>query len=478
MCNIAIVCFRNDFRLLDNPALSEAVNRGFHVIPIFIYDTDAMGHWKLGGASKWWLDQSIRDINKQFEALGGRLILRQGSTLSILHDLVESVSASAVFWNRRYISSECMLDKDCKKMLNDMGIEVKSFRGSLLVEPWTTKNKEDKPFKVYTPFWKSIKDRAIPESINFKKKEIKFPSLLCSVKSESIGSFKLITSGLNWQEGFHAFWEVNESKAHTILDDFIENNVRAYSIERDRPDLDGTSSISPYLRWGQISPVQIVQALKLRCDLLQKGPAVYMKEIYWREFAYYILYHFPHTQNNPLQEKYNDFPWEDNPSILQDWQRGQTGYPIVDAGMRQLYATGWMHNRVRMIVASLLVKHLLHSWQVGAEWFWDTLVDADLASNTLGWQWSGGCGADAAPYFRIFNPMIQGMKFDMEGTYVARWVPELAKLPKEFIHQPWEASSELLKSKDVVLGKTYPYPIVDHSFGRERALAALNSTKA
>ncbi len=478
MPNTAIVCFRNDFRLRDNPALSVAVDRGFYVIPVFIYDTEAIGYCKLGGASKWWLDQSIRDINKQFEALGARLILRHGPTLSVLRDIVVSVSASAVFWNRRYTLSERSVDQSCKKMLNGMGIEVESFRGSLLVEPWTTENKEGNPFKVYTPFWKSIKDRAIPEPVDLKKKEIQFPPFLNSVKSESIDVFDLVTPGIKWQDSFHEFWEVSESKAHTIIGEFIENAVGAYSRDRDRPDLDGTSSISPYLRWGQISPVQIAKALTTRCDLLKKGPAIYLKEIYWREFAYYVLYHFPHTQNDPLQEKYKDFPWQDNPSILQAWQRGKTGYPIVDAGMRQLYATGWMHNRVRMIVASLLVKHLLHSWKVGAEWFWDTLVDADLASNSLGWQWSGGCGADAAPYFRIFNPMIQGMKFDTEGIYVARWVPELAKLPKEFIHKPWEASSELLKTKDVVLGETYPYPIVDHSFGRERALAALNSIKS
>jgi deoxyribodipyrimidine photo-lyase len=262
------------------------------------------------------------------------------------------------------------------------------------------------------------------------------------------------------------------------LEKFLAQAVEAYNQARDIPSEDGTSSLSPYLHWGLIGPRQVMHALKAKHELGKEGPQVYAKEIYWREFAYNVLYHFPRTPAAPLHEKYADFPWQPDANTLKRWQHGQTGYPIVDAGMRQLYATGWMHNRVRMVVSSLLVKHLLQDWREGASWFWDTLVDADLASNTLGWQWSAGCGADAAPYFRVFNPITQGKKFDAEGTYVRKWVPEIAKLPSKFIHEPWEAPAGILEYAGVELGKDYPEPIIDHKEGRERALAALDQFKS
>jgi len=261
------------------------------------------------------------------------------------------------------------------------------------------------------------------------------------------------------------------------LEHFVDGAIANYQVDRDRPDFDGTSSLSPYLAWGLIGPRQVVAQLRARCDLTQEGPLVYLKEIYWREFAYNVLYHFPDTPNAPLRHEYNNFPWEEDLDTLRSWQRGQTGYPIVDAGMRQLWETGWMHNRVRMIVSSLLVKHLLQDWHSGARWFWDTLVDADLASNTLGWQWSGGCGADAAPYFRVFNPIIQGQKFDPDGAYVRRYVPELGKMPAKYIHTPWEAPDGILDYAGIEIGKDYPAPIIDHQAGRNRALAALKKFK-
>jgi deoxyribodipyrimidine photo-lyase len=475
MPNNAIVCFRNDLRLEDNPALSDAINQGMQILPVFIYDPLTWGDWGsgLGGASKWWLHESIKDVQRQLEQLGGYLVLRKGATLTVMQELVKASGASMVFWNRRYSAQEITIDSLVKKMLEEEGVEVRSFKASLLEEPWTTANKQGNPFKVYSPFWRSIKDRPNDTPLTLDREALSFSD--CSVACEALEDLELLPKDKNWHLTFHDFWDVSEAKANRLLEEFISEACDVYDVDRDRPDLTGTSFLSPYLRWGQISPRQIAHRLAQHCNLKQKGPLVYLKEIYWREFAYYVLYHFPNTPSEPLQEKYKDFPWKEEPDLLKRWQKGQTGYPIVDAGMRQLYASGWMHNRVRMIVASFLVKHMLHSWNSGAAWFWDTLVDADLASNTLGWQWSGGCGADAAPYFRIFNPMIQGMKFDPEGRYVKRWVPELADLGAKHLHQPWEASDSELREAGVELGVTYPKPIIEHSFGRERALEALAS---
>ena len=477
MPNTAIVCFRNDLRLEDNPALSDAIDQGMQILPVFIYDPLTWGDWGsgsgLGGASKWWLHESIKDVQRQLEQLGGYLVLRKGATLTVMRELVKASGASVVFWNRRYSAQEITIDSLVKKMLQEEGVEVRSFKASLLEEPWTTANKQGNPFKVYSPFWRSIKDRPIDAPLTLDREALSFSD--CSVACDALEDLELLPVDKNWHLTFHDFWDVSEAKANRLLEEFITEACDVYDVDRDRPDLTGTSFLSPYLRWGQVSPRQIAHRLAQHCNLKQKGPLVYLKEIYWREFAYYVLYHFPNTPSEPLQEKYKDFPWKEEPDFLKRWQKGQTGYPIVDAGMRQLYASGWMHNRVRMIVASFLVKHMLHSWNSGAAWFWDTLVDADLASNTLGWQWSGGCGADAAPYFRIFNPMIQGMKFDPEGRYVKRWVPELADLGTKHLHQPWEASDAELREAGVELGVTYPKPIIEHSFGRERALEALAS---
>ena len=471
MPKTAIVCLRNDFRLEDNPALQEAILSGMEILPVFIYDESTWGEFGLGGASKWWLHESIKDLQKQFQDLGGFFVLRKGVTLTVMKDLVQASGASAVFWNRRYSAQEIAIDTLMKEMLVEEGLEVRSFKASLLEEPWTAANKQGKPFKVYSPFWRSIKDRPIETPIELNRSALKFSEL--PIRCDALEDLDLIPKEKNWHLTFHDFWDVSEAKAKLLLEEFVTQACDEYDVDRDRPDLTGTSFLSPYLRWGQISPRQIAHRLEQHCDLKQKGPLVYLKEIYWREFAYYVLYHFPNTPTEPLQLKYKDFPWKEEPELLKRWQKGLTGYPIVDAGMRQLYATGWMHNRVRMIVASFLVKHMLHSWNSGAAWFWDTLVDADLASNTLGWQWSGGCGADAAPYFRIFNPMIQGMKFDPEGRYVKRWVPELSDLGVKNLHQPWEASAEELNEAGVRLGDNYPNPIIEHSFGRERALEAL-----
>jgi deoxyribodipyrimidine photo-lyase len=469
-----IVWFRKDLRLADNAALAAALEAGGPIVPVFIWAPQEVGDWAPGGASKWFLHEALASLNTDLQALGGRLILQSGDSLEVLHGIVVATGATRVFWNRRYEGSLREKDATIKRELRAGGVEVESFNSTLLNEPHTVSTGGGKPYKVYTPYWKRVKDRAVEPPVNLSVTGLRFPADWPT--SLALDDLALLPT-VNWDKKFHSYWEVSEAAAHARLERFLAEAVDGYATDRDIPGVDGTSSLSPYLHWGLIGPRQIMAALSERCGPLQNGPEVYAKEIYWREFAYNVLYHFPHTPDEALQEKYADFPWEPDSKILEQWQRGKTGYPIVDAGMRQLYETGWMHNRVRMIVSSLLVKHLLQDWRAGARWFWDTLVDADLASNTLGWQWSAGCGADAAPYFRIFNPITQGEKFDPDGDFVRKWVPELAKLPKKFIHEPWEAPEEILEDAGVKLGEDYPEPVIEHKKGRERALAALAALK-
>ncbi|MEM1223673.1 MAG: deoxyribodipyrimidine photo-lyase [Verrucomicrobiota bacterium] len=464
-----LLWFRNDLRLADNSALDAAIKAGSPIIPVYIWSPEEAGAWSRGAASKWWLHQALTSLSNDLEERGGKLILRSGSSLAVLRDLIRETGAERVFWNRRYEGHLRELDSEIKRTLREDGVEVDSFNSRLINEPHTVSTKTGQPYKVYTPYFNAVKSRPVEAPVEPDLDAILFPKNL--PLSDSLESWGLMPS-IKWYDGLAAHWEPTEAAAQKRLDDFLKKGAENYDTDRDRPDYNGTSSLSPYLHFGQIGPRQVVSALKSRCDMNTNGPFVYLKEIYWREFAYNVLYHFPHTPDAPLQEKYADFPWEHDSEFLTKWQKGQTGYPIVDAGMRQLYAIGWMHNRVRMIVASVLVKHLLQDWKAGAEWFWDTLVDADLASNTLGWQWSGGCGADAAPYFRVFNPMIQGKKFDPEGAYVKQWVPELEKVPKKYIHEPWEMPPGLAESLGVDYGTSYPRPIVEHVDGRSRALAA------
>ena len=422
----------------------------------------------------WFLHHALSSLDNDLQALGGRLILRTGDSLEVLREIIEATGAKRVVWNRRYEGSLRELDATIKRELRVGGVEVESFNSTLLNEPHTVSTGGGKPYKVYTPYWKQVKDRTLEPPVDVDVAGLQFPTdWPTSLALDDLALLPMV----NWDKKFHSYWEVSETAAQSRLERFLGEGVDGYNIDRDIPGVNGTSSLSPYLHWGLIGPRQIMAALGCRGDLAKSGPEVYAKEIYWREFAYNVLYHFPHTPGEALQEKYAEFPWQPDREILRRWQRGLTGYPIVDAGMRQLYETGWMHNRVRMIVSSLLVKHLLQDWREGARWFWDTLVDADLASNTLGWQWSAGCGADAAPYFRIFNPITQGQKFDPEGDYVRKWMPELAKLPNKFIHEPWEAPEGILEYAGVKLGEDYPEPVIEHKKGRERALAALAALK-
>ncbi len=396
--------------------------------------------------------------------------------MSELRDLIGKTGAQRVFWNRRYEGPLRELDASIKKALREDGIEVKSCNSSLLHEPHTVAAGSGQPYKVYTPYWKKVKDRKLEEPVNTVLSSATFYKDKGKALGVTLTDLKLLPEA-QWYRKFESQWQVSESAAMEQLRNFLDGTVEDYEEARDIPAENGTSRLSPYLHWGLIGPRQIMKQLHSKHDLRAKGPQVFAKEIYWREFAYNVLYHFPHTSDHPLQEKYADFPWKTDDGLLTKWQKGQTGYPIVDAGMRQLWHSGWMHNRVRMIVSSLLVKHLLQDWKAGAEWFWDTLVDADLASNSLGWQWSGGCGADAAPYFRIFNPMTQGKKFDPEGDYVRRWVPELEKVPKKYIHEPWETPETVMEQSNCRLGVDYPYPVIEHRKGRERALEAFDKIK-
>ncbi len=476
-----LVWFRNDLRIADNPALDAAVKHG-SVIPVYIHSPQEDGLWAPGGASKWWLHHSLTQLSECLTELGSKLIIREGNAIDELTSLLEETEANAVFWNRRYEPAIIARDTQIKEHLRREGIEVGSFNSHLLFEPWTVQNKSGKPFQVFTPFWKSCLANASTDKLcdtapTPRKLEgpVKWP------RSLKVSDLQLKPK-LNWADGFGEIWEPGETGAHKQLKQFLTETIFNYSESRNFPSQVGTSRLSPHLHFGEISPGQIFAAIKAAAEKKSVPEKAwrhwqFVTELGWREFAHHLLFHFPQTPEEPLRAEFKRFPWHTDTEALKAWQRGQTGYPIVDAGMRELWHTGWMHNRVRMIAASFLVKDLLLPWQEGAKWFWDTLVDADLANNTLGWQWSAGCGADAAPFFRIFNPVTQGEQFDPKGEYVRRWIPEIARLPDRWLHAPWQAPAEVLKSSGIKFGKSYPEPIVQHGIAREVALEAFQKLK-
>jgi deoxyribodipyrimidine photo-lyase len=468
--NPTLLWFRLDLRLADHPALQAARERGGAVIPVFIWSPAEENPWKPGEASRWWLHHSLQALDSALHKAGSRLILRKGDSLSVLRALARETGADAVYWHRRYEPAAITRDTEIKSALLRSGIEGKSFNAALLHEPWEIKNQSGKPFQVFTAFWKHClkKDEPAPP--------LPAPSTIptpCTwPESTPLKAFGLEPK-VDWAGGMRAAWTPGETGARLQLRHFLRQTFSGYADTRNLPGIEGTSRLSPHLHFGEIGPRQVWQALRTYAE--KEGNKTWRQspfaaEIGWREFAHHLLYHYPRTPEKPLRPAFATFPWKKNPTLLRAWQKGRTGYPIVDAGLRELWATGWMHNRVRMIAASFLVKDLLISWQDGSRWFWNTLVDADLAQNTLGWQWTAGCGADAAPYFRIFNPVSQGEKFDPEGLYVRRWVPEIAGLPNKWIHQPWETPQEILLKADVRLGKTYPKPIVAHGIARQIAL--------
>ncbi|QOC23581.1 deoxyribodipyrimidine photo-lyase [Wenzhouxiangella sp. AB-CW3] len=472
MPSTAIVWLRRDLRLADNPALDQARRSHDRVVPVFIWDPDAEGHWSPGAASRWWLHHSLAALDERLRQRGSRLILAHGDSLEALRRISRACHADAVYWNRCYEPALVERDRRIKIALRDRdGLEVESANGSVLFEPWQLRKSDGGVYRVFTPFWKQMQRHWIVPAVRPEPRRLAPPARW--PVSLALDELKLLPR-LDWAGGFSERWEPGETGAGRRLRGFVEQTVIDYAQGRDRPGIAGTSGLSPHLHFGEVSPWQVARALDDAGELpTGQGALTFMSEIAWREFSIQMLFHCQELPDKPLNSSFDRFPWrgqKDYADDLRAWQRGETGIPLVDAGMRELWTTGWMHNRVRMVVASFLTKNLLIPWQEGARWFWDTLVDADLANNTQGWQWTAGCGADAAPYFRVFNPVLQGEKFDPDSTYVRAWCPELASIKGKRIHQPLdrEASARL----------GYPAPIVNLKRSRQRALDAWQQIRA
>ncbi|WGS40840.1 DNA photolyase family protein [Burkholderia sp. JSH-S8] len=478
----AIVWFRDDLRLTDHPALTRAVQSGRPLVCVYVRDTGAGAGRPSGGAANWWLHGSLRALDAALARHGGRLLLLSGDAPCEIERVARDTGAAAVYWNRRYAQPQRDADAVLKAALKVRGLTVDSSNGSLLNEPWDVLTASGTPFQVYTAYWRAARrDREVaaplpePERIAFQP----WPAALRE-RAVALDALALLPHAPDWAGGLRAAWPApDEAGAHRQLDAFLASSLAAYADARDRPDQPATSRLSPYLRFGNLSPRQVWHAARGHAQAggaaCAAGADKFLGELGWREFNHALLYHFPALASANHRAQFDAMPWRSDPDGLRAWQRGLTGYPLVDAGMRELWATGWMHNRVRMVVASFLVKHLLIDWRAGEAWFWDTLVDADPANNAANWQWVAGCGADAAPYFRIFNPVLQGRKFDPHGAYVRRWVPELAGLDDAAIHAPWAASPVQLAAAGVRLGTDYPAPRVDHDAARRRALDALGT---
>ena len=467
-----LVWFRRDLRLSDNLALQAALKNSSHVLPVYIWSPKEEAPWEPGAASRWWLHNSLRQLSIDLEKKSSFLIIRSGTALEELLRVLKETKADAVYWNRLYEPSLIKRDKLIASKLEELGYQVKSFPGAMLMDPWEIKNSSGKPFRVFTPFWKKIqieykhqKPLSVPKKI---------PSTGFDLNSLKLSKLNLLPK-VAWDSEFYQIWRPGETETRKRLKNFVRTQLHLYNELRDRPDHCANSLMAASLHFGEITPRQIWHEVikEVKNDkTTYKKIAPFLRQLAWRDFSSQLLFNFPYSDLNPFRKEFKKFPWRRNNKSLLSWQKGQTGYPLVDAGMRQLWRTGVMHNRVRMLVASFLVKHLLIPWQEGARWFWDTLVDADLANNTMGWQWTAGCGADAAPYFRVFNPIIQGEKFDPDGKYVRKWIPELQNVPNKWIHRPWEAPENILSQANVNIGIDYPEPIIDHTEGRNRALEA------
>ncbi|MBK8012565.1 MAG: deoxyribodipyrimidine photo-lyase [Deltaproteobacteria bacterium] len=466
----AIVWFHRDLRLADHPALHRAAKEHTHVVPVYVSAPHEEAPWAPGAASRWWLHWSLVALDESLIARGSRLIVRAGDSLTVLRALVRDTGASAVYWNRRYEPAIVARDRMIEEALCVDGTQVNHCASTLLVEPSTLCKADGTPYQVFTPFWRAIRRREPPRA-PLAAPKLRGPSRW--PEHQPVDTLRL-RPRVRWDVGLENAWQPGEARAHARLQRFCENGLADYPHGRDFPGLDGISRLSPHLHFGELSPSQIwhaVGAATSRGAASEDAAESYLRQLGWREFAHYTLHHWPHTPVAPLQAKFSRYPWrQDYGELLRDWQRGRTGYPMVDAGMRELWTTGWMHNRARMLTASFLVKNCRIPWLEGARWFWDTLVDANLANNTLGWQWTAGCGTDAAPYFRIFSPVRQGEQFDGDGAYVRRWVPELAPIPNRALHKPWGSAAS---------SKTnYPAPRVDFAASRTEALAGWQEIRA
>ncbi len=472
-----LLWFRQDLRLHDNPALIAAHQSGLKIVPVYILDDDAAGEWQMGGASRWWLHHSLKALD---QSLKGTLVVRAGNAEKALADLARVHDAKAIYWNRCYEPWRIARDKRIKDSFIKQGLEVESFNSALLWEPWDVLKADKTPSKVFTPFFKrGCLGAPAPAAPRKKPKDLNLKSRDADLNLEQLRLLPRKPEP-RWDHKMEAYWAIGERAAQSRLKDFLDEDVSGYQDGRNYPARRNVSRLSPHLHWGEISPRQVWHDAESAGFALghQSDLATFQSELGWREFSYSLLYHFPQMTRKPLQSRFAAFPWARPGKGLKAWQQGLTGYPIVDAGMRELWETGYMHNRVRMVVGSFLVKHLRLHWHHGEDWFWDCLVDADLANNSASWQWIAGCGADAAPYFRIFNPIGQGEKFDPNGDYIRRWVPELTRLPDKWLNNPWKAPPIELKEAKITLGKTYPAPIVDHQEAREAALAAFKSTRS
>jgi deoxyribodipyrimidine photo-lyase len=474
--------FRDDLRLADNPALAAAVGHG-PTLCLYILD-EGGSRRRPGGASRWWLSSSLEALAAALAAKGGELVLMRGDPAEILPRIVEAAGIGLVTWNRRYDAESVALDSRLKTELTDAGTKVASFNAALLNEPWQVTTKTGDPMKVFTPYWRAARatgEPLAPIPAPGRIEALRLPAALAAM-TVAHAELALEPTKPDWAGGLREAWTPGEAAAAERLGEFISGPLDGYGEGRNRPDQVSTSRLSPHLRFGEIGPRQIWHATRSAIESGQtpagsSDAEKFLSEIGWREFSYHLLFHNPGLATRNYNPRFDAFPWQQDAASLQSWQRGLTGYPIVDAGLRELWTTGWMHNRVRMIAASFLIKHLLIDWRQGEAWFWDTLVDADPASNAASWQWVAGSGADAAPYYRIFNPVTQGLKFDPKGLYVRRWIPEIGGLDDALIHEPWKADPHALRRAAITLGETYPRPIVELDFGRRRALDALAATR-
>lgn len=470
-----ILLFQRDLRLRDHRPLRAAIDRGAPIIPLYVLDNATPDIEKPGAASQWWLHHSLAQLSNHLREKNSRLILRSGPTADVVRDLAADVDAGAIHFHHSVLPGHDDLENDIAANAKKQDIDCRRFKGELLFDPADIRTGSGGPYKVFTPFWRACLEQDRPgDPIPVPQK---IPAPESWPASETLEDWQLTPSKPNWAKGFAGKWQPGEEGARKTLDQFIDNAILDYKKQRDYPATRGTSRLSPHLHYGEISIRDCWHETK-QAHPDAKGAESYRRELGWREFCYHLLHHWPGMTHDPFREEFSDYPWRENKAHIKAWQQGNTGFPIIDAAMRQLWHTGWMHNRLRMLVGSFLVKNLQQHWHVGQDWFWDTLVDADVANNSAGWQWIAGSGADAAPYFRIFNPVTQSEKFDKDGEFIRRYVPELADLPAPHIHDPSSAPKEALDKAGVTLGKTYPKALVDLKETRQKALDGYEKVKA